>query len=151
MIHNEDVFRAKVFGWMRGHQDAVDLIVALHHIVETWDDLVDKDAEVPSDGINRAFHAALVDIPRNRFYQDHFALLNPIIESAILDWYAANDCEKAKNYETAWALANDGLSVAVMCARIIGGTEWARTVSVEIRAITKSLSDFKSERTNGVD
>lgn len=151
MIPDEQDFRARVSQWMRGNREATDLIVHLHHVVETWDDLIDRDTEIELANINRAFYAALIEIPRNRFYQDHFSLLSPVIEGAILDWYAANAFEKEKKYELAWALANAGLSVTVMCARIIGGPEWAKNVSLEFRSITKTLQEFVAEKSNGVD
>lgn len=142
MIHDEGAFRDRVTRWMKGNAEATAFVVALHHIVETWDDLIDKDHPVTGAGINRAFYAALVEIPRNSFYQDHFALLNPIVEAAILDWFAANEFEKSKEYDRAWALGSTGLSVTVMCARILGGVEWATRVNVEFRKITEPLQEF---------
>lgn len=136
---------------MKGNPDAIEFVLALHDVVETWDDIIDQDQQVRPTAINKAFYAAMVTIPRNRFYNDNFQLLSPIIEGAILDWYAANEFEKQKKFEMAWALANAGLSVTVMCARIIGGPEWATSVNIEFREITEPMSKFVLERTNGVD
>lgn len=137
--------------WLRGNEAAVAFVLSLHEVVETWDDMIDKDEHVSPERMSRAFHLALVDIPRNGFYQDHFALLSPIVEAAIFDWYAANEFERRQNFEIAWGLANAGLCVTVMCARILGGPEWAKEVNVEFRELTESLSEFVLERTNGVD
>ena len=138
-------FREHVTKWMQGDPSATEFVVALHQVVEAWDDLIDKDQEVRPTTINGAFYAALVTIPRNRFYREHFTMLSPIVEAAILDWYASNQFATEKKVELAWALASCGLSATVMCARIIGGIEWATQVSVEFRKITEPLSEFAAD------
>lgn len=141
--------REHVTEWLQGNNAAIAFVLAVHDVVETWDDLVDQDKVVSTEEISRAFHLALVEIPRNSFYQAHFSRLSPIIEASILNWYVSNEFEKSKNYERAWALANAGLSVTVMCAQIIGGTEWAKKVGVEFHSITEPLTEYEAERVNG--
>lgn len=134
--------------WLRGDKDAIALVLAVHDVVEVWDDLIDKDVEVCPEMINAAFYAALVTIPRNRFYQAHFELLNPIIESAILDWHTANALENRKNGDdlhTAYVLKCTGQSLTVLCARIIGGVSWARAVNLNIRSLGETWADYSAE------
>lgn len=135
--------------WLLGNEAAIAFVLAVHDVVETWDDLYDQDKEVSKDQLNQAFYTAMVTIPRNAFYQAHFAMLSPIIEAAIFEWWASNEFEKQENLEMAWALANAGLNVTVMCARIIGGQQLARRVAVEFRQIVEPLNEFKAERENG--
>jgi hypothetical protein len=83
--------------WLKGHAEAVAFILAIHEIYELWDDLVDGD-ETTEPRINKAFYLAMVDLPRNGFYRQNFALLSPIIELSIIDWWTANKFERAQGH-----------------------------------------------------
>ena len=132
--------------WLKGHAAAIALVETIHDVVELWDDLIDRDCEIEPERINRAFYALFVTIPRNGFYQQHFALLNPLIESAILDWHTANALERDETGpETAYGLRCTGQAVTTMCARIIGGVEWALQVNKELRTAGESYADYAAE------
>lgn len=134
--------------WLRGDADAISLILTLHEIAETWDDLIDKDKPVPDSAVNHAFYKALVTLPRNPFYARNFTLLNPVLESAILDWLTANDLEARKegdDLHMAYALRCASQAVTVLCARIIGGLEWARHVNLKLRSMGDSWADYSKE------
>jgi hypothetical protein len=136
-------FPALLAKWLRGHKQAIAMVLMVHEIVELWDDLIDKDKEIEPADINRAFRTALIELPRNPFYQDNFAALNTLIESAIFDWHTANTFEAAKtNLETAFGLRCTIQSVTVITARIIGGNEWAQTVSNEIRSLGETWAEY---------
>jgi hypothetical protein len=132
--------------WLKGHREAVGMVLMIHDIVELWDDLIDRDKEPSPDDINRVFRAALIELPRNGFYQDNFAALNTLIESAIFDWHTANKFEKAgANLETAFGLRCTIQSVTVISARIVGGEEWAQQVNNEIRSLGETFSAYAKE------
>lgn len=123
--------------WMKGDTAAAQFVVNLHGIFEIWDDLIDKDKPVSDANINAAFMGALVILPRNPFYQAHFTLLNPLVESAILDWHTANALEAKKDEASlreAYVIRCSFYVVPVMCARIIGGQEWAQSVNLSLRS-----------------
>lgn len=120
--------------WLLGHAAAIDFINTIFDIVETWDDLIDKDTDITDADINAAFRKSLVDLPRNTFYREHFERLNPLVESAIFDWLTANGMERENDYlETAYGLKCSGQSLIIMSASIIGGHEHASQVSDEVR------------------
>lgn len=131
---------------MNGNQHAIAFNNALYAIVELWDDLIDKDPTTPAD-INGAFYAALITLPRNPFYQQHFATLNPVLEAAILDWFTANELEKqgGEHLRTSYILRCGIHAVTTMCARIIGGVDWANKVNLELRTIGDSWAEYSSE------
>ena len=54
-----DLEKAKV-EWFGGNKDALNLFFMLVDLVQTWDDLVDRDREVRQQEINNAFLVALV-------------------------------------------------------------------------------------------
>lgn len=131
-----------------GNEDAAALNADLYQIVEMWDDLIDKDAATPDAGINAAFYTALIKLPRNAFYQRHFALLSPILESAILDWYAANALEKRRtgdDLRTSFILRCGVQAFTVMCARIIGGVDFACSVNLQLRSAGDSWAEYAAE------
>jgi hypothetical protein len=133
----------KLREWLKGDEDAVSLNAAVHQVVEVWDDLIDRDGPVVAEAINNAFYLLFVTIPRNAFYQQHFSVLNPLIESAILDWHAANEFERRRHQlETAFGLRCAGQALTVMCARIIGGVEWARSVNVQLRSSGETYAEY---------
>jgi hypothetical protein len=120
----------------------------VHAIVETWDDLVDGDKPVPEGAINSAFHKALIDLPRNAFYRQHFNVLNPLIESAILDWTAANVMEHRRDGDDlrrAYVLRSNIFNLTTMAARIIGGVEWGQQVAVKQWSMLEPWAEYSKE------
>lgn len=135
---------------LKGHQDALDLCQHLNHVVNIWDDLIDRDKPVTPDKISSAFQSALVHIPRNPFYQAYFRELQPLIEVCIANWLAANTFERTSSEELrarAHTLRFGGVDVMVMCARLIGGMEWANECAAELRRVypVETLDDYLRE------
>ena len=134
--------------WFKGDPEAVNLILILHSIVETWDDLIDGDKPVTDEQKNSAFYNALIILPRNGFYQRNFALLNPLIEATIVDWLTANGFEKSKDPQKcimAYGLRYSLYAVTALIARIIGGLDWSVQVNSEFRACAEPWSAYAIE------
>lgn len=137
--------------WLKGHREAISMVLMIHDIVEIWDDLIDGDNDPSHADISRVFRTALIELPRNSFYQENFAALNTLIESAIFDWHTANKFEDAReNLETAFGLRCTIQSVTVISARIIGGNMWAQGVSNEIRSLGESYAAYAKGLENGL-
>ena len=131
--------------WLKGHTAAIDFVLTLHEIVETWDDLIDEDS-VTDKAVNAAMYAALVTLPRNLFYREHFTLLSPVIEAAVFDWLTANEFEgRREHLHTSYILRCAGLAVTVMCARIIGGPDWAIEVNNELRTMGDTWTEYAAK------
>jgi hypothetical protein len=131
--------------WLRGDQEAIAFNALIYRIVETWDDLVDRDKPVSNEQINALMYEALIQLPRNGFYCRNFTLLNPIFEGAILDWFLANRMEQRRDNDdlhSAYMLRCGVQMLTVMSARIIGGIEWANQVNLEIRSMGESFADY---------
>jgi len=58
---------AKLDEWLLGNKDAVRCVLDLGQIVETWDDLIDKDKPISDQDISGSFYAATVNLPLNPF------------------------------------------------------------------------------------
>lgn len=144
LTENEPQFLDRV---LLGHRPAVAFCQQLGAISQIWDDLVDGDKEVSSDEINAAFWRALVEVPANPFYQQHFTHLQPLIQAAITDWLDANELERGSTHEqqVAWVLRDSVGAIVVHCAYLVGGYAHMREVSLEIRRALydESFDEYK--------
>jgi len=134
----------------QGNTDAVDLVLRIAEISHTWDDLVDRDKPVTDAQINRAFSIALLELPKNQFYQAHCLDLLPVMTTGTLNWLTANEYEKQQDKE-AHALAHVlryGIAdLALFIAYLIGGQEWAQQVAPELRRRSQrdTMENYLSE------
>lgn len=142
-------FPEKMLGFVKGDHEAFDFLMNVHEIVEVWDDLIDKDKAVSDLALNDTFYRALIVLPRNGFYQRNFSLLNPIFEAGILDWFTANALEAKGDTESLMAarvLRCNLQQLMVMCARVVGGVEWAKRVGLELRTMgVETFAQYASE------
>jgi hypothetical protein len=114
-------------------------------VFELWDDLIDKDKPVDQKDINDAFYTVFVKLPRDQFYNQHFSLFNPIIETTILDWFSANELEatlKIDALRQSYVLRCSAQQLIVMAARIVGGVEWATAVNTELRMMGDTWNEY---------
>jgi len=129
-------YRTHLLNWLKGHLDACQFIEDCFQIFHTVDDLVDKDHEVTTKDLIDRFQRALITVPRNPFYQQYFAILNPLMQQAITNWEIANAMEvsdQANSKEIAFILRSSYNDLITMCAEIIGGHAWAIHVGMESR------------------
>ncbi|MFK4765110.1 hypothetical protein ACI3L3_10090 [Desulfobaculum sp. SPO524] len=141
----------RILHFLRGDTDAAALVHMVSHISQVWDDIIDGDRDVPSEAVNRAFWYALVELPRNPFYARHYAKLVPLMASYINAWFDANRFEESgRGHEmhVAFVLRDMAGDIVNMCAYIVGGYDWMRTVSPEIRRMIhdESLGSYLEER-----
>ncbi len=125
--------------WMKGDKAAADYIELICNIAHVWDDLIDKDKEVTDDEIGKAFFEALVRLPRNSFYRNHFDHLNSILMNAISNWQVATRLERQGGaYETsiAFVLRSSYIDLVTQAALLVGGYKWACVVGEEARRLT---------------
>jgi hypothetical protein len=131
-----DRYKAKVQVWLNGHADALAFIETLFTALHVWDDLEDRDRAVSSARFNQMMTSLLITLPRNRFYRDHFAELNPVVHLAILNWQIANRLEQSatqQDLQTAFILRSSYTDLITVCATILGGEAWGLTVGFESR------------------
>ena len=147
---------------MRGHVSATAFLDMICSILHLWDDLHDKDKAIADEQVDRAFWDALIELPRNAFYVQNFAALNTVLSVAIQNWHAANDMEDSTSdddKEIAFIIRSAYVDLVILSATIIGGYDWAREVTPEIRRFwhNETLAGYKAnlakeqlERNHGV-
>jgi len=120
---------------LRGQSEAIDLCMALFRVSQIIDDLHDRDRPVERETLHRMAWQALVEIPSNGFYQHHFIVLQPLIRASLADWLDSTALETGSHHERtlAFVLRDSLTGVVVQCAYLIGGYDWMRSVSVDIR------------------
>lgn len=132
----------------QGNQSAVELMKIVKVISHVWDDLVDGEA-VSLNQLNSAFWLALVGLRRNEFYREHYALLDPILDGACLNYVASIVLEKGTEQQR--EIAHNARyavgDIALTIAGIIGGYAWAAKHSAELKAMsnTDTMAHFKAE------
>lgn len=138
-----------------GDGDALAFLRQLIAIVHAWDDLIDRDREMSPEAINEAFSLALFALPNNEFYKRHFALLNPVMLSAMNNWYVANQLEAGDDEadkRIAFITRSSYVDVVTQVAHLIGGPIWVKTIGPEIRRLAHSegwegyLRNLKAEQ-----
>lgn len=131
---------------LRGELEAVRLVETLGGISQIWDDLVDRDKPVTSEQVSQAFWAALIEVPGNAFYRQHFDTLYPLIRSVILDWETANRLERETPHgqSLAFVLRDSLVGLVVTCAELLGGRKWALRYGPDIRYFfhDETLQDY---------
>ena len=83
--------------WFGGNADALQVYQALVDLAHTWDDLVDKDRELPADHINNAFLITLVYMPSNIFYRSIQEQIMPMWLTVVSAYEVANKFEQDKD------------------------------------------------------
>ena len=133
---------------MRGNTGALQFLDLITGILHLWDDLQDKDKAVSDAMVSKGFWDALVELPRNAFYAQHFEALNSTLAVAIQNWHAANAMEAStseSDKEIAFIIRSAYVDLVILCAIIVGGYEWGREVTPEIRRFwhDETLAGYK--------
>jgi len=125
---------------LRGNAEAIRFVQALTAVYNVWDDLIDGDPATPAQ-IDQAFYLALVDLPSNPFFQANRTVLQPLIVTGMLGWWAANELEtlpSERARRVAYVSRCDPADVIAMCAALVGGMDWARACMPEVKLFINS-------------
>ena len=136
--------------WFGGNQDGVVMMEAMRTLAHIWDDLIDRDKQVSSEDVNKAFHIALVELPMNPLYQFIQKEVAPMWLTTILAYDTANRFEKAKDahgIEIAHNLRYAAGHIIAYAVHVCVGTEKAREYLPEIWKIivAERFEDYSKE------
>jgi len=88
---------AKYLAWFGGNQHAVNMYHMFVELSHSWDDIVDGDANISQERINKAFLIALVYLPSNPFYRMIQEQVLPMWITIVSSYETANKFEKDKD------------------------------------------------------
>jgi hypothetical protein len=89
--------RLTVLKWFGGDENAANMYYSFVDLSHTWDDLVDKDKDVPESAINNAFMACLVYLPANPFYRRIQDAIMPMWITVVSAYETGNKFERDKD------------------------------------------------------
>lgn len=135
---------------VKGNAAAHSMIMQVFKVSQVLDDLVDKDKPVSDHEIFKAFHACLVAIPMNEFYQRYMHYLAPLFSQYLMDWYDATQIERMNSdhlKNVAFGLRSNVGSLIEQCAFLVGGIDYQLSVSVAIKEHIwmETLEEYKAE------
>ena len=136
-----------------GDQHALMFLSALMDSIELWDDMIDQDAEISSETINRVFMNLLFWLPQNPFFEKNKMYLLPLVMTCINAWMDANEWQKSpvsRCRQAAWWLKQMGVEMYSSVAFLTGGFNHMRRISLQARKILmhEDFADFEQENIN---
>lgn len=137
--------------WLKENPDAITLAQDYSIVSQIWDDLHDGDKLVTRARVDYMMQLALVDIPRNPFYQRNYLELMPIVQHTLFTWLDANTLEDTgddTDLQVAYIIRSVTTDLIIHMAGIIGGGVWRRKAALAIRkAIYHDNESFDVYRT----
>lgn len=139
--------------WFGGNQDAMNMFDMFVDLAHTWDDLVDKDKDVPEDKINNAFMICLVYLPMNPFYQLIQRDVMPMWVTVVSAYQTANHFERNKDVhgiELGHTLRYASGQIIAYAVHVCLGPEQAAKVLPDVwKAIAvERFDDYRKEHIN---
>jgi hypothetical protein len=139
--------------WFGGNQDAISMFDMFIDLLHTWDDLVDKDKDVPEDKINNAFMICLVYLPMNPFYQLIQRDVMPLWITVVSAYQTANHYERARDehgVEIAHTLRYAAGQIIAYAVHVCVGPEKAAEYMPEVwkAIVVERFDDYRKEHIN---
>ena len=139
--------------WFGGNTDALNMYRMLVDLAHTWDDLVDKDRDVPTDHINNAFLISLVYMPANAFYRSIQEEVMPMWLTVISAYEVANKFEQDKDEHGVEIAHNLRYAIGHMVAYMVQvcvGYEKAQQILPEVwkSIVFERFDDYRKEHLN---
>lgn len=139
--------------WFGGNQDALNIYRMLVDLAHTWDDLIDKDVDVPKDHINNAFLIALVYMPANPFYKVIQEQVMPMWLTVLSAYEVANKFEQDKDekgIEIAHNLRYAAGHIVSYMVQVCVGYEKAKEIMPEVwkSMVFERFDDYRREHLN---
>ena len=139
--------------WFGGNQDALNLFRMLVDLAHTWDDLVDKDKNVPDEHINNAFLVCLVYMQANPFYRSIQEQVWPMWLTVVSAYETANTYERNKDehgIEIAHGLRYAAGHIVAYAVHVCVGPEKAKEFLPEVwkHIIVERFNEYRKEHLN---
>lgn len=139
--------------WFGGNHDALNMYRMLVDLAHTWDDLVDRDRDLPTDHINNAFLIALVYMPANVFYRSIQEQIMPMWLTVISAYEVANKFEQDKDehgVEIAHNLRYAVGHIVAYMVQVCVGYEKSKEILPEVwkSIVFERFDDYRKEHLN---
>ena len=145
---------ARVRFWL-GDDFAYALWHSLGRAFHLWDDLIDRDKEIPLATVNAVMFDLMVGIPANPFYQRYQSQILPVLTTIIASWahvIPALERGDSKSRLSAHRLrgrAVSDLNFLLLLVMLTRGQDFLATIAEEIAEMAarldKPLEDYLAE------
>jgi hypothetical protein len=140
--------------WFGGNKDALNMYHLMIDLLHTWDDLVDKDKDVPESHINHAFLCCLVYLQANPFYRSIQDQVLPMWITVVSSYETANQFERNKDehgLEISHGLRYAAGHIVAYAVHVCVGPEKAKEVLPELwkSVFFERYEDYRQEHLNG--
>lgn len=134
-----------------GDPEAAAFLRGMCQVAHFFDDVVDQDREITRGEAYAALWVAMVGLPRNGFYRQHFADLSPLVAVAITNWRAANTMEADGADAVSFVVRSSYADLFAMVALLTGGPDRAAALAVRVRRWVHSegFAAYEAEMSNG--
>ena len=139
--------------WFGGNADALQLFRMLVDLAHTWDDLVDKDKDLPESEINNAFLICLVYMQANPFYRQIQEQVWPMWLTVVSAYETANTYERNKDehgVEIAHGLRYAAGHIVAYMVHVCVGPEKAKEFLPEVwkHVMVERFDEYRKEHLN---
>jgi hypothetical protein len=139
--------------WFGGNEDALNLFRMLVDLAHTWDDLVDKDKDLPETEVNNAFLICLVYMQANPFYRKIQEQIWPMWLTVVSAYETANTYERNKDehgIEIAHSLRYAAGHIVAYMVHVCVGPEKAKEFLPEVwkHIIVERFDEYRQEHLN---
>lgn len=115
---------------------AVEWLCQLFDVIQTFDDLTDRDKFITKTELDALLWYSLVSLPQNPFYQAHSAVLGPLIATSIMKWHGANTVEADnKPGPAAFAWRAGFYDIVLMVVALVHGHQMASATAHKVIAL----------------
>ncbi|MCC7122263.1 MAG: hypothetical protein IT493_11965 [Gammaproteobacteria bacterium] len=136
--------------YFNGNVDAFRFVEMMSYLANFWDDLVDCDKSMPEERIHQMMWLALIDLPRNRFYQQHYAALSGLMASGAMEYMVAREFERTRDphglelaHNLRYGIGQVATYVAMMC-----GASPALIAEMHQRCKPERIADYLKDFTH---
>lgn len=138
--------------WFGGNADAVAMYNLFEELAHTWDDIVDEQL-CDEKSVNRAFLIALVDLPKNPFYQSIQKDILPMWITVVSAFATANEYEQSGQNDKlhiSHGLRYAAGHIIAYAVHVCVGYEKARLImpSVWRQIVAEDLDGYVKEHTH---
>ena len=126
------------------YPEALRFVDIVYRSVEVWDDIIDRDNRVTPEDVHAAFTALLLELPFNRFFEQHKAALVPAISMVIVAWHASNAMPKDGAVGAhAFTLRKEFINLILLVVTVCRGLQRSREIAAAVWI--ESTTDDKLE------
>ena len=139
--------------WFGGNEDALNLFRMFVDLSHTWDDLVDRDKDIPDAHINNAFLICLVYMQANPFYRSIQEQVWPMWLTVVSAYETANTYERNKDehgIEISHGLRYAAGHIIAYMVHVCVGPEKAKDILPEVwkHVMVERFDEYRKEHLN---